>query len=182
MTTTQEAFDAKFEGKLKELTPYLVMTAGGDEDLFQEGAIGVLLSMREEPEAYNKYYKKKARWNILTQARGIGKSVDIRKSYKRKNPIELVHYDAVPETADAELSQAILGDRKRLPLDEYVINKVDLEGFVESLSLQEAEYVRMKLVYEMFDWEVAKEVDMSVPMVKAIKKGLRGKIEDYFSV
>ena len=182
MTTTHEEFDAKFEKKLEELTPYLVMTAGGDEDLIQEGAIGVLLSMREVPEAYNTFYKKKARWSILTQARGVGRSVDIPKSYQRKNPIQLIHYDAIPENADAGLSQAILGDRKHLPLDEYVLNKVDFDRFIDTLSSQEADYIRLKMVEDLYDWEVADWMDMSVPKVKAVKKSLRGKIEDYFGI
>lgn len=181
-TQAQTAFDAKFEEKLNELTPYLVMTSGGDEDLFQEGAIGVYESMCKVPEAYNTYYKNKARWKILMKARGVGKSVDIPKSYNRKNPIQMIHYDAMPDTADAELSQAILGDRKRLPLDEYVLNKVNFDRFTDTLSSQEADYVRLKMVEDLYDWEVAEWMDMPVPKVKAVKKSLRGKIEDYFGI
>ena len=185
MQTTQakKAFDARrFEEKLEELKPYLVMTSGGDEDLYQEGAIGVYESMCEAPEAYNTYYKNKARWKILTKARGVGKSVDIKKSYNRKNPIQLIHYDAIPENADAELSNAILGDRKCLPLDEYVLNKVDFDRFIDSLSSPEADYVRLKMVEDLYDWEVADWMDMPVTKVKTMKKSLRAKIEDYFGI
>jgi len=53
---------------------------------------------------------------------------------KRKTAITIVHYDAIPDNADAEFSQAILTDRKRVPLDEYVIQKVDFDRFINGLS------------------------------------------------
>ena len=42
----QQSFDAMVEDKINILMPYLVKTARGDEDLIQEGAIGIWESMK----------------------------------------------------------------------------------------------------------------------------------------
>ncbi len=121
MTTSQnQAFDAKFEEKLNTLMPYIRKLSGGDADLIQEGRIGVWESMKNEPEATrgisNRYYRNKAKWNILNQVKGVGRSVDIPKAYPRKSgPISIIHYDAIPDNADAQLSEAILPDKDAYP-------------------------------------------------------------------
>ena len=129
--TTQQSFDAMVEDKINTLMPYLVKTAGGDEDLIQEGAIGVWESMKACPYATNKYHTTKAKWSIINASRGVGRSVDIPKRYERKVQITLVHYDAIPDNADADLSQAMLTDKNGLPLDEVVIQKMDFERFIK---------------------------------------------------
>jgi len=134
MTTAQTAFEAKVAQKINKMMPYLIKTAGGDEDLIQEGAIGIWESMAKKPDASDQYYANKARWNIKSVARGVGKSLDIPKWHERKTPISIIHYDARLDGSDTELSQAILTDRKRVPLDEYVIQKVDFERFINGLS------------------------------------------------
>ena len=174
MTTAQTAFDARVEQKINEMMPYLIKTANGDEDLIQEGAIGIWQSMTKKPDASDQYYANKAKWNIKSVARGVGKSLDIPKWHKRKTPITIVHHDAV-------LSQAVLADRKRLPLDDYVINKVDFERFRNSLSMTEDEYVRCKVVEELPDREASERLDISVENIRFMKKALRGKIEAYFT-
>ena len=47
--TTQQTFNTMFENRLNTLMPYLVHTAGGNEDLIQEGAIGIYMSMKKQP-------------------------------------------------------------------------------------------------------------------------------------
>jgi hypothetical protein len=42
----QQTFEAMVEDKINTLMPYLVKTASGDEDLIQEGAIGIWESMK----------------------------------------------------------------------------------------------------------------------------------------
>lgn len=174
MTAQQQAFDTKVEQKISEMMPYLIKTANGDEDLVQEGAIGIWQSMQKKPEASDKYYANKAKWNIQSVARGVGKSVDTPKWYKRKKPISIVHYDA-------ELSQAVLANRKHLPLDEYVINKLDFERFINTLYSTEAEYVRCKIVEELPDSAVSTRLGISVEKIRFLKKILRGKIEAFFT-
>jgi DNA-directed RNA polymerase specialized sigma24 family protein len=68
--------------------------------------------------------------------------------------------------------------RKRLPLDDYVLSKIDFDRFIDSLSSSEAEYVRLEMIEDFYDWEAAEWMDMSVPKVKAVKKAVRAKIED----
>ena len=105
----QQSFDAMVEDKLNTLMPYLVKTTRGDEDLIQEVAIGIWESMKEQPYAANKYHTTKAKWNIISVSRGVGRSVDIPKRYERKVKITLVHYDAIPDSAsDKALYQRIL--------------------------------------------------------------------------
>jgi DNA-directed RNA polymerase specialized sigma24 family protein len=179
--TAQQSFDAMVEDKINTLMPYLVKTARGDEDLIQEGAIGIWESMREQPNAATKYHATKAKWSIISVARGVGKSVDIPKQYPRKHPITIVHYDAIPDNAEADLSQAILTDRNSLPLDEMVIRKMDLEQFVATLTTTEERYVRFKMVDEMPDAKAAAALSMSLDRLHTLKATLRGKIEDHFS-
>jgi len=179
--TAQPSFDAMVENKIVALMPYLVHTAKGDEDLIQEGAIGIWESMKEQPYAANKYHTTKAKWNIINVGRGVGRSVDIPKQYPRKLPITLVHYDAIPDNADADLSQAMLTDRNGLPLDEVVIRKMDFERFVATLTTTEERYVRYKMIDELPDRTAAAALSMSVEKLHALKTTLRGKIEDHFA-
>jgi DNA-directed RNA polymerase specialized sigma24 family protein len=179
--TAQRSFDAMVEDKINTLMPYLVRTAMGDEDLIQEGAIGIWESMKACPYAANKYHTTKAKWNIGNVSRGVGRSVDIPKQYPRKTLITLVHYDAIPENADADLSQAMLTDRNGLPLDEVVIRKVDLERFINTLSTTEERYVRLKMVDELPDTKAAAALSMSLERLHAIKATLRSKIEGHFA-
>lgn len=182
MTTAQSAFEAKVAQKINKMMPFLVKTASGDEDLIQEGSIGIWQSMIENPDASDRYYANKAKWGILNRVNGVGKSIDIPKRYKRKYPIAIVHYDAIPDNSDAELSQAILTDRRRVPLDEYVIQKMDFERFKNSLSLTEAEYVRLKMVEGLLDKEASDILDMTQYNIQTLKKKLRDKIEDYYGL
>jgi DNA-directed RNA polymerase specialized sigma24 family protein len=181
MTAQQKAFEARFEDKLHTLMPYLVKTARGDEDLIQEGAIGIWESMKEQPYAATKFHATKAKWSIISVARGVGKSVDIPKQYPRNHPIAIIHYDAIPHNSDADLSQAILTDRNSLSLDEMVIRKMDFERFVATLTTTEERYVRFKMVDELPDRMAAAAMSMSVEKLHAIKSALRTKIEDHFT-
>jgi DNA-directed RNA polymerase specialized sigma24 family protein len=107
--------------------------------------------------------------------------VDIPKRYPRKFPITLVHFDAIPDNADADLAQAMLTDKNGLPLDEVVIRKMDFERFINSLTTTEERYVRYKMVDELPDRTAAAALSMSVEKLHAMKTTLRGKIEDHFS-
>jgi DNA-directed RNA polymerase specialized sigma24 family protein len=177
----QQSFDAMVEDKINTLMPYLVHTARGDEDLIQEGAIGIWESMKACPYAVNKYHTTKAKWNITSASRGVGRSVDIPKRYERKVKITLVHYDAIPDNADADLAQAMLTDKNGLPLDEVVIRKMDFERFVATLTTTEERYIQFKMVDEMPDRTAAAALSMSVEKLHAMKRTLRGKIEDHFT-
>jgi len=174
MTTAQTAFDAKVVQKINKMMPYLIKTANGDEDLIQEGAIGIWQSMTKKPDASDQYYANKAKWNIKSVARGVGKSLDIPKWHKRKTPITIVHHDAV-------LSQPVLADRKRLPLDDYVINKVDFDNFINKLFKAEAKLVSLKMVDELADGKIADKLGRDLWHVKCLKKKLRDKITDHFA-
>jgi DNA-directed RNA polymerase specialized sigma24 family protein len=179
--TAQQTFDTAFQGKLNTLMPYLVKTARGDEDLIQEAAIGIWESMKECPYAATKFHATKAKWCIHSASRGVGRSVDIPKQYERKFPITLVHYDAIPDDADADLSQAILDDRNSLPLDEVVIRKMDFERLINTLTTAEANYIRHKVIDELPDPKAAAALSMYVEKLQAMKAALRGKIEDHFT-
>jgi DNA-directed RNA polymerase specialized sigma24 family protein len=181
MTAQQQSFEIMVEDKINALMPYLVKTAGGDEDLIQEGAIGIWESMKDQPYAATKFHATKAKWGIISVARGVGRSVDIPKQYPRKHPITIVHYDSIPDNADADLAQAILTDRNSLPLDEMVIRKMDFERFIATLTTTEEGYVRYKIVNELPDRMAAAALSMSVERLHAIKATLRGKIEEHFA-
>jgi DNA-directed RNA polymerase specialized sigma24 family protein len=179
--TTQQTFDTMFEDKLNTLMPYLVRTARGDEDLIQEGAIGIWESMKEQPYAANKYHTTKAKWSIINVSRGVGRSVDIPKRYERKVKITLVHYDAIPDNADADLAQAMLTNKNGLPLDEMVIRKMYFERFINTLTTTEEQYIKFKMVDELPDRTAAAALSMSVEKLHTMKATLRMKIEDHFT-
>ena len=102
-------------------------------------------------------------------------------SISGKLPITLVHYDAIPDNADADLSQAMLTDKNGLPLDEVVIRKMDFERFINTLTTTEERYIRYKMVDELPDRTAAAALSMSVEKLHAMKTTLRGKIEDHFT-
>ena len=178
---TAQKFNTAYENKFKSLRPFLRLTARGDEDMIQEGAISILKSLKRIPDAPNKYLRIGVRWSILNQVNGVGKSVDIPKRYNRQFPITITYYDAIPENSDAELSQAILTDRNRLPLDEMVIRKLDFEHFINNLSGPEAKFIHMKVVDELLDRKIAIKLGKSKDQVKYLKRKLRSKIKDHFA-
>ena len=180
MTAAQQAFDARVEEKIQSMQPYLVKVAEGDEDLIQEGAIGIWQAMQSKPEAGDGYFKQKAKWNMRTLARGVGRSVDIPKRYMRKTPTYLVRLDG-PHGEAGQISEAVLSDPKQVPMDEYVIQKVDLERFLATLTMREAAYLFMKMVWGISDPEVAERMDISITWLKQMKRAIRGKIEDFFA-
>ena len=175
MTAQQQAFDAKVEQKINAMMPYLVKMSGGDPDLIQEASIGIWEAMSKAPDATDGYYRNKAKWTIIGNIRGVGRSVDIPKAYPRKTPITIVHHDA-------ELSQAVLADWRRLSLDEWVIQKMDFRRFLDTLSTSEYGYVHLKTIEGMADAEVSKRMDISLEWVRAMKKAIRNKIEDFYTV
>lgn len=174
-------FLSPVEDKIRSFHPYLVKTAKGDEDLVQEGAIGIWEAMRQEPEASDGYFRNRAKWNIQTVARGVGKSLDIPKWYRRKTVITLIPLDAIP-SEESQLTEAALPDRKRVPLDELVMDKVDFERFLATLTIREAGYLLMKLVWGIADNEVAERMDISITWLRQMKTGIRNKIEAFYTV
>ena len=177
----QQSFDAMVEDKINTLMPYLVKTASGDEDLIQEGAIGIWESMKEQPYAANKYHTTKAKWNIISVSRGVGRSVDIPKRYERKIPDYPGPLRRYSRQRRRRPSQAMLTDKNGLPLDEVVIRKMDFERFINTLTTTEERYVRYKMVDELPDRTAAAALSMSVEKLHALKTTLRGKIEDHFT-
>ena len=107
--------------------------------------------------------------------------MDIPKQYPRKFPITIIHYDAILDNADADLSQAMLTDKNGLPLDEVVIRKMDFERFVANLTTTEERYIQFKMVDELPDRTAAAALSMSVEKLHTLKTTLRGKIEDHFA-
>ena len=179
--TAQAAFDANVEQKIEQMTPYLMKMANGDEDLVQEGAIGVWEAMERKPEASDAYFKRNARWKMLNLARGVGKSIDIPKWYERKTPIYLVRLDDNGEEA-GQISEAVLSDPNRGPMDEAVIDKVDFERFLATLTMREAGYLLMKLVWEVSDHEAADRMDISREWLRQMKAVIRRKVEAFYAV
>jgi len=174
MSTEQQAFDAKCEQTITEMMPFVTYLAKGDPDLIQEATIGIWQKMRKVPDACRKYYARSAKWGIDNITRGRGSSVDNFGSW-RTTQIPVVHYDA-------DVSQAVLADRRRVPLDQWVIQKIDWERFFANLTSTEAEYIRHKVVDGDSDEAIAKMMDVSIDRIYQTRKGLRAKVEDFFSV
>ena len=67
-------------------------------------------------------------------------------------------------------------------MDEWVIQKMDFNRFLDLLSTSEFGYVHLKMVEGMPDVEIAKRMDTSITWLQQMKKAIRRKVEDYFEV
>ena len=152
--TAQQAFEARVEDTIKSMRPYLAKVAEGDEDLIQEGAIGIWEAMkRSKPEAGDGLLQAaRPSGTSETLARGVGKSLDIPKWHERKTPastwfVSMHHRKAMRRASSPRRSWPT---GQGLPMDEYVIDKVDFERFLATLTMREAGYLFLKLVWEAF--------------------------------
>ena len=125
--------------------------------------------------------QQRAKWNIQTLARGVGKSLDIPKWHERKTPIYLVRLDG-PQGEAGQLSEAVLSDPNRAPMDQWVIDKVDFERFLATLTMREAGYLFLKMVWGLSDPEASIRMDISITWLKQMKAGIRRKIDAFYAV
>ena len=146
---TDQELHKVFEDRLPSLKSHIAYYSEGNQDLKQEGMLGIWESLRKDPCGTDRFLKNNSRWKMIMSIKK-GKSIDSLKSASLKNqrlrPVEIIRTDAVAE----EVKEFILEDRS-LPVDEKVIGKMAFERFVDSLNNLEKRFVLSKLREELRD-------------------------------
>jgi len=79
-----------YEERINRLAPYIRYKSDRNEDLMQEGNIGVYQVLRNHPNANNSFLKLQAKWRMISFLRR-GRNVD-NGFYKRKD-LQIIHYN-----------------------------------------------------------------------------------------
>ena len=147
---TDQELHKVFEDRLPSLKSHIAYYSEGNQDLKQEGMLGIWESLRKDPGGTDRFLKNNSRWKMVMSIKK-GKSIDSLKTTSLKNqrlrPIEIIRTDAVA----AEVGEYILEDNWTLPVDEKVIGKMAFERFVDSLSNLEKRFILSKLREELRD-------------------------------
>jgi hypothetical protein len=175
MTTEIKELQETFEDKMKVLGRFTYYRAGKNEDLRQEAHTAVWTGLLKDPNATDGYLKTRIRWQI----RGVHRhSFGIDTLYRKRDDIEFIRSNT--SDIDDDLCLAYVVNRYQ-PLDDKIIDKMDTEKFLNSLDYNEHQIVQYKLA-GMRDKEVRQELHISYERYYEIKRGLRPKIEEHFSV
>jgi len=172
MNTQQ--LNSLYEERINSLAPYISYKSDGNEDLMQEGNIGVYQVLRQHPHANNSFLKRQAKWRMISFLRR-GRSVD-NGFYKRKH-LQILHYNQL------SFDEGILSttfDNTRLPVDEVVINKICLDNLIGSLTKIEKNFIEGKLK----GWnnsKINKVLRIPFTKMKEIKREIRLKVKVAFA-
>ena len=172
MNTQQ--LNSLYEERINSLAPYIRYKSDGNEDLAQEGNIGIYQVLRNHPHANNSFLKLQAKWRMADFLKR-GRSVD-NGFYKRKH-LQIIHYSQFPFN-DGILSTTF--DNNRLPVDELVINKICIDNLIGSLTTIEKDFIEGKLK----GWNNSKiHTILHIPFtnMKEIKREIRFKIKVAFA-
>ena len=172
MNTQQ--LNSLYEERINSLAPYIRYKSDGNEDLMQEGNIGIYQSLRNQPHANNSFLKLQAKWRMVSFLRR-GRSID-NGFYKRKD-LQIIHYNQL-SFDDGILSTTF--DNNRLPIDELVINKICIDNLIGSLTTIEKDFIEGKLK----GWnnsKINKVLRIPFTKMKEIKREIRFKIKVAFA-
>lgn len=165
-----EALDRLYTERINSLAPYIRFQAGADDDLVQEGNIGVYQALKKNLSATDRYLKNKAKWQMIDSTRR-GRCICRRNGYGRKSPLEIIHYVQLAFTT-------ILEDR-RLPLDDLVISKVCFDNLLAVSTEHEKRFIRYKLE-EWSDTRIMKKLKLSWQRLKEMKREIRFKFDQAY--
>ncbi len=175
MTDEIKELQETFRDKLPMIKRFSQFMAGKNDDLYQEGLLSTWRGLLKDPQATGGYLRTRIKWRIRDVAIS-GSSVD--KHHTTREDIEIFKSN-YPVDIDENLSLQYVVNRYQ-PLDEQVIDKVDMERFLNSLDANEQDLVQYKLE-GMRDDEVRRELHVSYKRYYEIKRGLRPKIAEHFS-
>ena len=147
---TDQELHKVFEERLPSMKSHIAYYSEGNQDLKQEGMLGIWESLRKDPGGTDRFLKNNSRWKMIMSVKK-GKSIDSKKSPSLKNqrlrPIEIIRTDAVA----AEVGEYILEDNWTLPVDDVAIGRICYSRFIGSLSSLERRLVLSKLREELRD-------------------------------
>ena len=164
-----------FNSKLNDIKRFIFYKIGANKDLQQEALLSVWTGLLKSPKATGAYLRTRLKWRVRDVAIS-GSSVD--KPHTTRKDIELIR--TTDFDIDDNLCLECLTNRYQ-PMDEQVIDKVDTERFLNSLDYNEHQIVQYKLD-GMCDSEVIRELHMSYKRYYGIKRELKPKIAEHFSV
>ncbi|MBW2106218.1 MAG: hypothetical protein JRI26_09405 [Deltaproteobacteria bacterium] len=172
MNTQQ--LNSLYEERINSLAPYIRYKSDGNEDLMQEGTIGIYQVLRKHPHANNSFLKRQAKWRMADFLKR-GRSID-NGFYKRKD-LQIIHYNHC-SFDDGIVSTTF--DNNRLPIDELVINKICIDNLIGSLTNIEKDFIEGKLK----GWnnsKINKVLQIQFTKMKEIKREIRFKIQVAFA-
>ena len=163
-----------YNQRIKGVRPYIFKLAKGDDDLIQEGYIGVYNAIKKKPDLKPSYLKAQAQWNMINSIKK-GRSVD--NGFWKRETLKIIHTDQIE---NYDLSANILKDIDRKPVDEQVIEKITFETFIGSLTGIEERIVR----YRIAGWtlkQVKTKLKLSRRRLEALRREIRFKIKECYA-
>ena len=158
--------------KIMDFKRYIVEQAKGDDDLIQEGYIGIYDIIKEKDKVKESYFKTKIHWKMVNYGKQ-GKSVD--NGFWKRDQLKIVRSDQL----DSDLSANFLKDFNSKPVDEQVIEKIAFERFLSSLSELEKSFIHRRIIGWTFI-KIMKKLKLREELLDQIRKSVRYKIETAF--
>ncbi len=165
-----------YNHKIQNITYTIRERARGNQDLIQEGLTGAYTALQSDPQANSTYILNKAKWSMINYLRK-GKSVD--NGYHKRDKVKIIRYDQL--VFDDDIFAAALSSKGVEPLDEQVIFKIDLIGFLKRLSRNERLFIKFKVRYGLSDCRIKKILGITFCTLKAMKVNIRKEIEVSFA-
>jgi hypothetical protein len=168
---SEQELHAQCTEKIQEFSGYLRNYAKQDDDLIQEGNIGIYNAIKEKGGASQireSYFKTKMKFNIINHLKR-GKSVD--NGFYKRNTINIIPCDSV----NSDVSANILKDTYSKPVDEQVIDKIMLEKLLGSFSGIEQRFVYLRLIGLTY-LKIMKKLKLTQKMLAEVQNSVRHKI------
>jgi DNA-directed RNA polymerase specialized sigma24 family protein len=176
-TATQELSEqelhAKCTEKIQEFSGYLRNYAKQDDDLIQEGNIGVYNAIREKGSATDSYFKRKMSFVIKNYLKK-GKSID--NGFWKRDKVNIMSVDSV----NSDVAATILNDKISKPVDEQVIDKVAMDNLLDSLSETEKTFVHRRIMGWTYI-NIMKKLNLTTELLDEIRKSVRCKIQTAYA-
>jgi DNA-directed RNA polymerase specialized sigma24 family protein len=173
---SENELHAQSTQKINEFAGYLKNYAKEDDDLIQEGNIGVYNAIKEKGGATKikeSYFKTKMKF-VITNYLKKGKSID--NGFWKRDTINIIPCDSV----NSDVSANILKDTYSKPVDEQVIDKVALENLLSSLSETEKRFIHLRIM----DWgyiQITKKLRLTTDKLNEIRQSVRSKINTAYA-
>ena len=165
-----------YNQRVQDIQHIIHNQSGGNDDLKQEGLIGVYKALSTDPNANNRFMLNKAKWSMVSFLRK-GRSVD--NGYYKREKVKVVRYDQL--IFDDDIFAAAVSSKGIEPVDEQAIFRIDLCRFLKRLSRNERYYIRYKVMDGLSDVRIKRRLGISFETLKAMKMNIRKEIQVSFS-
>ena len=169
---SEHELNAQCTQKINEFEDYLKKYAKEDDDLIQEGNIGIYDAIKEKNGVSNikdAYYRTKLKF-VITNYLKKGKSID--NGFWKRDTINIIPCDSV----NSDVSANILKDTYSTPVDQQVIDKITLENLLNSLSGIEKRFVHLRIIGLTY-MKIMKRLRLTQKMLAEVQNSVRCKID-----